>query len=189
VTRYRLPEALGEVEMLTDQEPTRAVNEYRWVHHAELGLIQVHRNRLTEVKPPLPEDPGPGAWLVNGQVCVRTTEDDDAAPWCWPGALAHGTSTWSEWPDLLKAVGVGPIVRLVPDPLAEAPELPWETTDADGVDVRIGRTVPAGRFAATVMVADYIGGLTRDEACAAGLALLRASAEQEAKALPVEPDQ
>lgn len=184
--RYRLHSALGGGEY--DDAGDRTIGTVGFQFDGIEGLVYLPRKVLTEVKPPLPPEPPVGSvvlvgadpahdarsGLVSGLVSRRY-----GAGWSTPGDDSGEFATWTEVCD------GGPPVLLVPDPLAEAPELPWDPQpldpdhpEATRTEVRIRHgwiedTNQVGRTANTIR-------LTRDDACAKGLALLRAAAQQEA---------
>lgn len=138
--RYRLPEALGgrEVELLTDQEPTRNVGDYVWVRDPDLGVIQMPMSKLTPVPPPIPEEPEPGAYEIGGRTAVRWKLDHSC---CWAYDDVNGSYVTSAWGALWDEIG-GPDVtirRLVPEPPVERVTLPWSGESQYGAKITVER--------------------------------------------------
>lgn len=177
MTRYRLPDALGGMELPEDTggvlDTTQNV-EGVWLLRFDIpgvGRVRIQREALIEVAEPLPPEP-PVLSIANfgdeGPFIRRTL-----ARWQNLGGYDF------EYADLCR---FGSPVLLVPDPLAEAPDLPWSSNGADvrsltSVEVN-GRTVldtvniGRGNPGQTAM-------LTPELARAKGLALLRAAAVAE----------
>lgn len=61
MTTYRLPDGI-EVPRADDDGLVRGAGV--WVEHPVYGTIAVERNRLTEVKPPLPPEPPAGSIVL-----------------------------------------------------------------------------------------------------------------------------
>jgi hypothetical protein len=110
--RYRLPAELGggEVEYLW---PSKSGTDGKfWVVRVGPGgpQFEIHANWLTEIAPPIPPEPEPGAYLIGETVCFH----DEAFGW-WLGHRADKVwrGVWQEWEDAWAAVG-GPDVDIVP---------------------------------------------------------------------------
>lgn len=195
MTRYRLPDALGGMEL---PEDTGGVLDVRstgrgdvegsgeaWLLRFDipgLGRIRVQREALVEVKEPLPPEPPVGSVVLFGGEAVQRVEEGDADTESWMGV---GSSARYTWAFLCQINKDHPVVRLVPDPLTEAPELPWRDGD-HGLEVR--REVGCGcngqadgdRLVRLNLGSDSVA-LSPKVATVAGLALLRAAAQQEAQ--------
>lgn len=131
--RYKAADGAEVVEYLDGKAASK---DFMWVEHPTLGLIQVTRRRLTELPPPLPPEPSePGFYLGFVPRCDPFIVERQADGWLNVSARTFAKS-WEElhddWPGI-------ELIRLVPDPLAEAPELPWEYVDDDGDRVVIDR--------------------------------------------------
>lgn len=112
VTTYRLPDTLGGGEV---EEVTRSGSVVAVVVRGGGPQFEIHRQWLTMVAPPLPPEPPVGA-VVNcnaGYVHIRQSGQG------WTG---HDGDRCS-WP-LIQAE-CGGAIRLIPDPVAAAPALPW----------------------------------------------------------------
>jgi len=169
--RYKLPEALGGGEL----------DEYRHVDggtEAPVGtvaflvegcIVAVARGLLTEVKPPLPEEPPFGAVVLDSdeqawQRFMPTPPGDrsgvewscagEGADECWAGLQTYG-----------------PLTRLVPDPFAEPVELPWKR-EFDTSTLIVERSNASNR---AVYVDGMYGHITADEARAMARALMAAA--------------
>lgn len=114
MTTYRLPDGTEATATLHGAKA--------WVKHTTLGTILVDSDKLTEVKPPLPPEPPEGsvvldhegdAWQRHGSWRCPNDKDDRV--------LERGWSLLNE--------EFGPLRRLVPDPSADAPGLPWTLGD------------------------------------------------------------
>lgn len=155
MTRYLLPKELGggEVEE-TPPHSAHTVPEHFvavWLAPTGDGLTRwygyVPRDLLTPVAPPVPEEPGPGAWMVGETVCVRVPQFDgeyqfsEGDDWFVPSLVAHGSADrcWMDWTKVWAQFG-GPdvsIVRLVPEPAKVA--LPWKGHDGSARLVSVSR--------------------------------------------------
>jgi len=151
-----------------------------------VGRIRVQREALVEVEEPLPPEP-PNFSVV--RVGVRPFSRNDDAPRDG-GRNWHGPSsaeTWREVCDIARESTGFPPVLLVPDPLTEAPELPWEVDLSVGIltvsapddpdtggRIRVGVADRENRESARLW-------FDRDVAGQMGLALLRAAAQQAAR--------
>jgi hypothetical protein len=120
--RYKLPEALGGGEFDDAGDWTIGTVAFRF--DGIEGLVYLPRALLTEVRPPLPEEPPVGT-------VVRALLPDEDEQWVFErlGRRTDGKD-WGAagrdeafaWADL--NVRATPVV-LVPDPFAEPVALPW----------------------------------------------------------------
>jgi hypothetical protein len=168
MSTYKLPVGIGggDVELLTDQNPTRLVDDFVWVRHEVLGLVQVERRKLVA---PLPPEPEEGAVVMVGETVLRRKTFATYGPeMCW---RAVGDEDQWSWRDICHR---GTPVRLVPDPAASAPDMPWSIKDGHGDEL----TFKANEANDRLMVGindegnDYVN-LHPNDAAAAGRALLR----------------
>lgn len=181
MTKYRLPEALGagECDLLTPLELAQHSRRAD-VQVDGLGTIDVPFDCLTELKPPLPDEPSDrGYYLAVGYgdhpfVVEKQTD-------CWWEIAGRRKTTWP----LLNEDYPGAIfVRLVPDPLSEAPELPWRDYDnAMSVSADIGcgcNGQEDGARLVRLVLSSTEAHVAPVDARRLGLALLRAATEAEA---------
>lgn len=112
MTTYRLPDGAEIASLDVNGGP----GNQAWITHPTLDQILIDRNKLTEVKPPLPPEPKP--WAV--------VSDKHAGVW---QRIGTGSAQWrstdgrgTDWDHLV--VSLGPLTRLVTDPADDAPELP-----------------------------------------------------------------
>ncbi len=141
MTRYKLPEALGGGEV-TECRTVFAIPEgFRAVglvgsSDSDRWLYLVPVDALTEIKPPTPPEPEPGAYLIGGVLCVRFRDDQTIHRWWVETSGVPGGFVSYSWPD---AIGIFTedvtIRRLVPE-MAEV-ELPWRPSPAWRIPVRI----------------------------------------------------
>lgn len=131
MTKFKLPDILGgiEVEDVGDQvhglsTAVQTLMSHVTVEVPGVGLVRIARNKLTEVEPPLPEEPPVGAVVLDRDGDVWARKDQGDKPWECGGLDA-------DWEHLNNRYG--PVVRMVPDPVASAPELPWEYRDEDRI--------------------------------------------------------
>lgn len=116
MTRYQLPAALGGGEM----------DEYRHVDggtEAPIGtvaflvngcIVAIARALLTELPPPIPAEPEPGAYLIGGVLAVRFREDPGLIGHNWVyGNRGVGYDDAGFWPAVWGDLG-GPDVAIVP---------------------------------------------------------------------------
>lgn len=119
---YRLPEALGggEFEEHPRGTPTAAEAPSGTVAFLINGcLVCVAAGLLTEVAPPLPEEPEIGRVVL------------DVHGWAWQH-IGSGRGDWcctaddmgADWEELNREHG--PLTQLAPDPFAQSVEFPWE---------------------------------------------------------------
>lgn len=83
---------------------------------------------LEPVAPPVPDEPGPGAWQIGDRLCVRFAADATDIRWAveLPPAEDPDGYTWHTWAELWKRYG-GPdvqILRLVPETTMEHDDCP-----------------------------------------------------------------
>lgn len=126
--RFKLPAPLDVVDCVVE-DADQWYGPDRYVR-ATVGegaaafVIDINPKLLTEVKPPLPEEPPIGSVVL----------DDDGHAW-QRFARAVGDPRTSEWFSAGEAAdedwaglnAYGPLTRLVPDPFAEPIGLPWTT--------------------------------------------------------------
>lgn len=129
MTTWKFPEILGGGEHEEHLRPDGSSEGAPFgsvVFHINGCVVAVARALLTEVKPALPAEPEPGAYLIGGGLAVRFPDDQDRLHrWCY-NVGDPGYQEALDWQDAWHDLG-GPdvtIVRLVPEP-AEV-ELPWE---------------------------------------------------------------
>lgn len=181
MTTYRLPDALGGAEVEITSEPGQRLASFR-IPGTNMGIITLAHSLLVEVKPPLPPEPtvdgtfvtveseGPKVYAYSRRGAVRMSMHPDLLPeYCW---WWHDDTSWVSWAQVC-AEG-DPVVR-VPDPAADAPELPWHTTDSEGTSVCVQSTRPGWTFIET----SNGGGvwLTPDDMRTLAAVLLRRTAE------------
>lgn len=183
VKKYRLPDTLGGWDVQIVAELSGSEVQVMILDGPHAGLLLVlARSMLVEVKPPMPEEPGPGAWSINGQACFRTTEKPGQEAWSWPQNAVDSHRSWFEWDELrdrlVEHYGPGiTVVPLVPDPLAEAPGLPWlSESDLRAFGVQVMGDRPEVRiFLRDRDDSSTIVRVSARTAEQAGLALLRAA--------------
>lgn len=152
MSTYRLPDALGgaEVEICgTSFDSSLRVD----IDLPGLGRFPFPQRLLVEVKPPLPPEPEAGAAVVvrnaDGTAHNIFQRDDvnadDAGNWFGAG-IRRGT-TWEN----LHASGRS-IIRLVPDPAADAPPLPAVLGTSDTL-----LNVDRSRHAGDVLILNGVG--------------------------------
>lgn len=153
MTRYKLPAELGGGErdayIVTSGNAMFAVDD---------GEVTISLSLLTEVPPPIPPEPEPGAWLIGGSLAARFAVPAGWTAWVWQanfklpalGGEVHESTagrTWvtcgNSWDKVWAEIG-GPdvtITRLVPESSdrAQPPtvDLPWRYTDRGGDSVEI----------------------------------------------------
>jgi len=119
--RYTLPESLGSREAEATGPVTGATVEVVLVDTPEIR-VTLPVQWLTEVKPPLPEEPPVGAYRVGGVLCMRVSPDPGK---CWVYQTKDEMFSEETFADLCSDFGTD-IVPLVPDPFAEPVALPWK---------------------------------------------------------------
>ena len=126
-----------------------------------------------------PAEPEPGAYDLNGVMCVRWTGDDSERHWALVDDGAVGGFGWWDWPTAWAEFG-GPgvtIRRLIPEP---APvQLPWRAVSAygstllvDGPDAEGEIEVDFGQSTGVQLTAEHA-----EEMAAALLTAARAARE------------
>jgi hypothetical protein len=165
VTTYRLPDG-AEIASLDVNGSN--IRDRVWVTHPTLGSIMIDREKLTEVPPPLPPVPDAPAVLVGDMVWARDDMQGVGPVFVCPG---YSPVTW---PELHQIAEGKPIVALVPDPAAGAPELPWEGLDARGGKLTVHRNGSLFRIGGPGL---YYSDVRVDVAEQAALAILRAARE------------
>lgn len=187
VTRYQLPDALGGMVLPEDTGGQREVltdgTTAVWLLRFDIpgvGRVRVQKEALVEVKPPLPPEPPRGAVIKVGEALFHHHLRESAVGW-----VNLRTDSWTTW-EALHRRNDGVPVLLVPDPLADAPELPWVRNVSAG-QLNVGVSGQDTRVVVGVTdqhddrASVWIDPLT---ARRMGLALLRAAAEQGATAVP-----
>lgn len=156
MTRYKLPAVLGLAECVFH---SAGHDEGNWI--VELtdvvpGMrLELPASMLTEVKPPLPEEPPVGAVLL------------DYSGTAWQRFTVLGGTNWNSTgddPNVTTWEGLqdeGPLTHLVPDPFAEPVELPWEHKDRDGYSMGVYESQRPWA-AARVGCGDHCADLTPD---------------------------
>ncbi len=168
MTRYKLPEALGgaEARYVADGDVGDCV-VVELIDVAPGLRIEIDREHLTEVPPPLP--PPPGFYLgTHTKVAGHAVLERDGDDWYVGGA--YGTVPWGAVRDSYNR-----LVPLVPAP--EPVELPWTRSYDDGPSALIERS-SAGNRAAYVQIDSH---LTAGEARSAARALWTAADATEAQ--------
>lgn len=151
MTTYRLPEAWGGLEV------EESFGSYDSVPDGYLMVLLPRsqwaalfpKDALTEVKPPIPAEPEPGAYLIGDALWFRPA-DARGARWVGPDGIC-----W-EWEQAWRRSLTRPdvtITPLVPSVPVEPVQLPWEFADEDGDKVRVDR-------ARDVWTIDRAGGRT-----------------------------
>lgn len=176
MTRYRPSDALIAALAEVLPEDTGSQMDPRvgmWLLGFDLpgvGRIRIQKEALVEVEEPLPPEP-PYLSIANfgeeGPFIRRTNQR-------WQNLGGYDF----DYADLCR---FGPPVLLVPDPLTEAPELPWEGPSEAGrrIGVHLDGDVydpPLARI--TIDGRDMLS-LAGDRTRQMGLALLRAAAQQQ----------
>lgn len=123
--RYRLPEALGGGECILLNPPSgNGVYARATIGEGEDAFtIDLDRNLLTPVKPPLPEEPPVGAYRVGGVMCMRVSAEPAK---CWVYQTKGELFDEDTFAELCDNFGTE-VVPLVPDPFAEPVKLPWSS--------------------------------------------------------------
>lgn len=172
---YRLPEELGGAEFEAGEfhHPNTSIGRYQYRGN---GFALWMGSKLSEVPPPIPAEPEPGAYLLGGKVALRVDEDamDETSRWTWIED-SDDLWTWEDWAKCWADLG-GPGItpqRLVPE--TPEVELPW-TGVFGAARINVGRDEDGDVFVETVS-----GGramlpvLAPDEAEAMAAALISAA--------------
>lgn len=132
---FRVPEILGGGEYQLD--PNTRGHEVWSLLVPGVGSVAFPKASLTKVEPPLPPEPGDRSVVRAGNSRVyerndaqATTDRNFARRWFSPGLVAG--ATWEY------VCSLGPVFLLVPNPLDDAPELPYDHRDTDGDRVEVG---------------------------------------------------
>lgn len=163
MAKFRLPPELGsgEIEIAVNTRDDARPTHWSW--NIDGHAVSLPLAILTEIPPPIPPEPEPGAYLIGGVLCVRFEDgwdDDGEAAQAWEEAWQkHGG------PDV-------DIVALVPKPAAV--ELPWK-----GESWSVWRDHP-GRVQINVPGSSGVWSVPDDLAREFGLALLSAADRAEA---------
>ncbi len=168
MTVYKLPEWMGgltcKLHTHWDESGTSTV-DVDAPGGASTHRLTVPRLLLTEVKPPLPEEPPVGAIVLDRDGDAWARKDQGDKPWECGGLDA-------DWEHLNNRYG--PLVRMVPDPLASAPELPFALGSCERS--AMVSVLDGNRVSLAIENEWY----TPDEAERIGLAALRAAHEARA---------
>lgn len=143
-----------------------------YVDHPTLGRILIDKDKLTEVPPSLPEEPPAGFYAAGKQVWQCDDEPRSGRRWWRTGDRAPLI-----WADAYKVIKAGGdlMVRLVPDPSDDAPELPWFQKSEAAADVEDQVDItPTSR---KVWIAWEPAAFTPDEAELRAAVILRAARE------------
>lgn len=138
--RYKLPDALGGGEVEETEahsshnvpESFVAVNVATTDGGSVVWYGYLPRAILTPVKPPTPEEPEVGAWLIGDVLAVRWHAPEGFCQWSYQWRNANGEADWTSdnWDQIWKNLGGSDvtITRLVPERVetVEQVELPWE---------------------------------------------------------------
>jgi hypothetical protein len=114
MSRFKLPDALGGAECTFHAE---GYQPGCWI--VELvdvmpGLrIEIEPEALTEVPPPIPAQPEPGAYLVGGVICVHLPAGPIGCTW-FIAETGGRPYRWADWEETWLLLG-RPIVALVPE--------------------------------------------------------------------------
>ncbi len=172
MTTYKLPEWLGGHECsLHEHDEVREVSvvDLREPDGTWTFRLTVPHRLLTEVVPPLPPEPDALAVKVRDHVFVVDVAGGQLVDLC-PGPC-HDPLDWRELCALAEEWDA-PIVPLVPDPVASAPELPFEVKDFDLDYARV--SVHEGKVAISAPTSAH---LEPDDAEQFAAAVLRAARE------------
>lgn len=185
--RYRLPDVLGGMVLPEDTGGILDIQhgDEVWLLRFDIpgvGVVRVQREALVEVAPPLPPEPpdwtvvgirqSSGNYLVLQRQPVITVED---SAWFIAGDHKCERHDWAE------VCAFGPPVLLVPDPLTDAPALPWYGAPASSTRRLTVKKASTSDAVAQVEVGESFVAVNAETARQFGLALLRAASEREAK--------
>ena len=182
--RYLLPESLGRVEV---EFVCEAGHRGAWSVVVRGGGPQfdINPSWLTEVDPPSPAEPEPGAYLVGDCIAMRFARYEGYNQWRWDSPNDRDGFDTGGWLDLWSDIGGADVTirRLVPDPLAEPVELPWEFRVGTNSETRVSshgthgvldKNAAVGAYATTVR-------LSPEQAREKARALWTAAAQAEAQ--------
>lgn len=148
---YQLPDHLGggEVVAVPSLLPLEVGGEPATLvafHNTTFRMV-VPTACLVEVKPPLPEEPPEGFYLAGKQLWERYDRSRPNTDYHWWRTGDGAPHTWAETYEFIKAAGCL-MVRLVADPIHNAPELPWtlESDDRAYANVQISKEDPGKVF-------------------------------------------
>lgn len=168
--KYLLPKELGGAEVEAEEfwgGCAGAQPEY----HLPGGftLLAPKGEPLTPVAPPQPEEPSPGAYDINGQLCQHFADRADEQRWCIIGHLPILT-----WPQLWEQIG-GPDVTIQPLVALPTVELPFKRRG-----VEVSRTRPDGDdvYLSTKGASYGFAHLSDNDATAVAYAILSAVAQR-----------
>lgn len=123
MSRYKLPEALGGGEL------DSAMVDHDLAYFDLPGTnrrFMVPTDCLAEVPPPIPPEPGPGAYLIGVGLAYRDL-GVTTSRWHWQIRAKGRSASNRHWAEVWEKLG-GPdvtIVPLIPDP-AHGITLPWD---------------------------------------------------------------
>ncbi len=98
-----------------------------------VGVVELPVDGVTEAKPPLPAEPPAGIYAAGRM--VWQCDDEPRSEFRWWQMGVSGPCTWAKAYEIIKAAG-HLMIRLVPDPAVDSPDLPWRDPDRD-IQVRI----------------------------------------------------
>lgn len=184
MARYKLlPEQIAALGMELPEDTGAHEEGGVWLLRFDVpgvGRVRIERGALTEVEEPLPPEPPVGSVVLVGADSASDAIVGVASGFVWrryyngwaaPGSEAHDFSPWAA------VCRHGPLpVLLTPDPLADAPALPWSGRTESGEELYVNPTTPdtTGVWVVVGMSGHRVG---RDVARQMGLALLRAVEE------------
>lgn len=162
---YRLPAPLGggEYEALIEFHTRVGDKDRARFRIPGVGLVDVPYEALTEVPPPTPPEPAPGAYMIRDGLVRRLSESPrDTERWA-----CVGNDEWFDWARIWSVYG-GPEVAITPLVALPDVELPWEYDGPTRVELAGGRDVRLTMHRPSVK-------LDADEADAIGWALIAAA--------------
>jgi hypothetical protein len=140
LTKYRLPEVLGgsEVRKAVDYSgggswPNHVVVEAYDSAERVTWYVLVPKDALTEVKPPLPEEPAELGWYrwANGESETILRKVEAGGGW----SLGRSNGFLTSWKALHETYPDIAVTRLIPAP--EPVELPWEGSSLYSLDLAV----------------------------------------------------
>lgn len=127
---YKLPDGAEVREADGNLLSTPTLANHSWVIHPTLGAISCYTGLLSPVAPPLPAEPPASSVVLDKDGDAWQRKDSDGRRWA-AAVFTQGVGELSrcDWAGLNDLYG--PLVRLVPDPAADAPPLPWRKRGYD----------------------------------------------------------